>query len=204
VRAAREKRCLSFLVAVVLSLLAPAPAFAHHALSDGPIVGLAIPAIAHGEMSVVARYRKQVLDLAARQAVTDPIFRKLSGFVSLQYFACFWGLVPGSLSDENSPFNECSHAYLAGILSLLDHMAGMPGNQLPARELEARLNAEIASDPDHGTLCSNSSETFDSAVVIGPDWQLAPAHWPTVLTFVGALSAFGLLIIGGRRLLRLV
>jgi hypothetical protein len=206
-RAIREQRVargLSFLLAVVLSTLAPIQAFAHRASSDGPIVGVAIPAIAHGEMSVVARYRKQVLDLAARQAVTDPTFRKLSGFVSLQYFACFWGLVPGSVSDENSPFNECSHGYLAGVLSLLAHMTSMPGNQMPARELEARLNAEIASDPTHGTLCSNSSETFDSAVVIGPDWQLAPAHWPTVLTFVAALAAIGLLFVGGRRLLRLV
>jgi hypothetical protein len=206
-RAVQQKqvtRGWRFWLAAILSMLVMAPAFAHNAASDGPIVGVAIPAIAHGEMSVVAGYRKQVLDLAARQAVTDPTFRKLSGFVSLQYFACFWGLIPGGLSDENSPFNECSHAYLAGIRSLLAHMTGMPGNQVPARELEAHLVAEIASDPAYGVLCSNSSETFDSAVVIGPDWRLAPAHRPTVLTFAAVLVLIGFLIVSGRRLLRLV
>ena len=168
----------------VLSILAVAPAGAHHQGSNnGPIRGVSIPAISHGEMPVVARYRSQVLELAARQPVTDPTLRRLTGFVNLQTFACFWGLVPGSLSDEQSPFNECSHAYLAGTRALLAHMTVMAGNQSAAKELEARMAAEIAGDPNRNAVCSNSNETFDSADVIGPDWQLAPMHVPTVLTF---------------------
>jgi methylmalonyl-CoA mutase len=54
-------------------------------------------------MVIVAKYSAVVLDLAARQPRTDPTLRRLAGFVSLQRFACFWGLIPGSLTDENSP-----------------------------------------------------------------------------------------------------
>ena len=188
------------LLAVSLALTTAAPATAHHQMPNGePIRGVAIPAISHGEMPVVAKYRTQILAFAAQQPVTDPTLRRLAGFVSLQRFACFWGLVPGSLSDERSPFNECSHAHLAGVLALLKHMATMPGDQSAARELQARIDAEIASNPAAGAICSNSDQSFDSADVIGPDWRLAPDHAPTVLTFsaVALLVAAGL--IAGRR-----
>ena len=180
------------LLAAILTMIAMAPVFAHHQRqNDGPIRGVAIPAISHGEMPVVARYRSRILDLAARQPVTDPTLRRLAGFVGLQHFACFWGLVPGSISDEQSPFNECSHAYLAGTRALLAHMTDMPGDQSAAREVAARIAAEIASDPTAQAVCSNSSQSFDSADVIGPDWQLAPLHAPTILTF----AALALLIV---------
>lgn len=174
------------------------PACAHHRnANDGPIRGVAIPAISHGEMPVVARYRSEILALAARQPVTDPTLRRLAGFISLQTFACFWGLVPGSLSDETSPFNECTHAYLAGTRALLAHMTSMPGEQSAAKALDARMRAEIANDPTSNVVCSNSSQTFDSADVIGPDWQLAPAHVPTVLTFLllFMVTATGFLVV---------
>lgn len=190
---------------VALSMLAITPACAHHrGASDGPIRGVAIPAIAHGEMPVVAKYRSDILSLAARQPVTDPTLRRLAGFVSLQTFACFWGLVPGSLSDETSPFNECTHAYLAGLKALLAHMIAMPGDQSAARALEARIDAEIANDSGANAVCANSSQTFDSADVIGPDWQLAATHMPTVLTFsaFAMLIATGLVAAGRRRLFR--
>jgi hypothetical protein len=175
-------RWRSFLVA--LSILAITPVGAHHrSANDGPIRGVAIPAIAHGAMPIVAEYRSRILALAARQGVTDPTLRRLAGFISLQTFACFWGLMPGSLSDEASPFNECSHAYLAGVKALLLHMTAMPGDQSAAKELEARMDAAIANDPAAHAVCSNSSQAFDSADVIGPDWQLAMTHMPTVLTF---------------------
>jgi hypothetical protein len=125
--------------------------------------------------------------------VTDPTFRRLAGFVSLQYFACFRGLVPGSLSDETSPFNECSHAYLAGTRALLAHMVDMPGDQSTAKTLQERIDAELASDPSFGALCSISQEIFDSGIIIAPDWRMFPGHPPTVLTF----SAFTLFITAG-------
>jgi hypothetical protein len=182
-RAIAGWRCLLIVVAAMVATCTSAGAH-HHASNDGPTIGVAIPAIAHGEMSVVARYRAEILDLAARQPRTDLTLRRLAGFVSLQRFACFWGLVPGTLSDETSPFNECAHAYLAGTRALLAHMVAMPGDASAARELDARIEADLSRDPNHGALCSNSSQTFDSGVVIGPDWQLAPTHLPTVLSFL--------------------
>src|SRR6516165_4402812 len=185
----------SCLIAAVSMFAACTPVLAHHQPPhEGTNVGVAIPAITHGEMLVVAKYRAQILDLAARQPRTDPTLRRLAGFVNLQHFACFWGLVPGSLSDETSPFNECSHADLAGARALLAHMVGMPGDQSSARVLDARIETEIASDPAFSVLCSNSNETFDSGIIIGPDWRLAPAHLPTVLTFFAflVLAAAGL------------
>jgi len=182
-------------IAAVSMLAVVTPVWAHHQLPhEGPTIGVVIPAITHGEMYVVARYRAEILDLAARQPRTDPTLRRLAGFVSLQHFACFWGLVPGGLSDETSPFNECLHADLAGARELLTHMLAMPGDQSAGRALEARIDAEIASDPAFNVLCSNSSEAFDSGVIVWPDWQLVPAHLPTVVTFfaVAVLAVAGL------------
>jgi hypothetical protein len=184
-----------WLVAGLAALAAVSPAAAHHkgVPHDGTVLGVAIPAITHGEMLVLAKYRTRILDLAARQPATDPTFRRLAGFVSLQYFACFRGLVPGSLTDDSSPFNECSHAYLAGTRALLAHMADMPGDKSAAKALQERIAAELASDPAFGAFCSNSREVFDSADIVPPDWAMIPAHPPTVVTF----SAFMLLIAAG-------
>jgi hypothetical protein len=184
-----------WLCAGLAALAVVIPAAAHHrgVPHDGPAIGVPIPAISHGEMQVVARYRTLILDLAARQPVTDPTLRRLASFVSLQYFACFRGLVPGSLSDESSPFNGCSHAYLAGTRALLAHMVEMPGDQSGAKALQERIATELASDPASGALCSNSQELFDSSIIVAPDWVMIPAHPPTVLTF----SAFTLLIGAG-------
>ena len=191
----RAFRLRFWLCAGLAAIAAVIPAGAHHrgAPHDGPALGVGIPAISHGEMPIIAKYRTLILDLAARQPVTDPTLRRLEGFVSLQFFTCFRGLVPGSLLDESSPFNECSHAYLAGTRALLAHMAEMPGDQSAARALQERINAEIASDPAFGAFCSNSQEIFDSAAIVTPDWATIPAHPPTVLTF----SVFMLLISAG-------
>ena len=111
--------------------------------------------------------------------------------MSLQYFACFRGFFPGSLWDEGSPFNECAHAYLAGTGALLAHMTEMPGAPSDAKALQARIDADLASEPGLSAICSNSNQAFDSGVVIGPDWSLAPAHPPTLLTFSGVALLAG-------------
>jgi hypothetical protein len=75
-------------------------------------------------------------------------------------------------------------------------MAAMPGDQYPARDLETRIEAEIAGDPAYSALCSNSSEAFDSGFVIGPDWQLASVHLPTILSFLAlvVIAAIGVCV----------
>lgn len=172
--------CVAFAILIAASM----PANAHHQLPhDGGPIGIVIPAIPHGEMLVLAKYRARILEIAARQVPADPTLRRLLGFVSLQHFACFWGLFPGSLSDETSPFNECSHAYLAGTRALLEHLVTMPGDQSSAKVLQASIAEELASDPTFAALCVNSSEAFDSGIIVGPDWQLAATHLPTLITF---------------------
>jgi hypothetical protein len=188
----------SRLIAAISILAASTPVWAHHVPPhEGPNVGVGIPAITHGEMLVVAKYRAELLDLAARQPLTDPTLRRLAGFVSLQHFACLWGLVPGSLTDETSPFNECSHAYVAGTRALLSHMVAMRGDQSAARTIEKRIETELASDPVANMWCSNSSEAFDSGIIMGPDWQLVPSHPPTLATFLFLLflAAAGIWIV---------
>lgn len=173
----------------VLATMATAlePALAHHQRApQGSLVGVAIPAITHGEMLVVARYRPEIVAMAERQVRSDETFRRLTSFVSLQYFACVRGLMPGTLTDEASPFNECAHAYLAGARALLAHIGSMAGAP-EATTLQARIAAEIAADPAFGALCSNSNAVFDSGVIIGPDWALLPYHAPTLLTCLAVL-----------------
>lgn len=192
---AREEWCAiarcwrNGLIVAAAIIAASVPARAHHPRpQQGTLIGVEIPAISHGEMLAVANYRSDILDLAQHQARTDPTLRRLMGFVSLQYFACLWGLVPGSLTDEASPFNECSHAYVAGTRALLVHMSTMSGDQSATKALEARIAADIAADPAFAALCSNSDATFDSGVIIGPEWRLAPSHLPTVLTGLSLLG----------------
>jgi hypothetical protein len=178
----------SCLIGAVSILAVSTPVSAHHQPPhEGANIGVAIPAITHGEMFIVAKYRAEILDLAARQPRTDPSLRRLTGFVNLQHFACFWGLVPGSLTDETSPFNECSHAYVAGARALLAHMIAMPGDQSSARALEVRIETELAIGPAANMMCLSSNEAFDSGIIIGPDWQLVPSHVPTLATLLSLL-----------------
>ena len=51
-------------------------------------------------MLVIAANRAAILKLAAAQNPTDPTLRRLQGYVSLQTFACLWGLVPGAVEDR--------------------------------------------------------------------------------------------------------
>ena len=95
----------------------PASAWSHGRSSDqvGSPNGITIPSLSHGQMAVIARYRSSILDLTSKQTPTDPVMRRLESYIDLQFFACAWGIVPGSIIDEESPFNECSHAYLAAV-----------------------------------------------------------------------------------------
>lgn len=65
--------------ALLVILAALTPARAHHMQSrpDGALIGIAIPAITHGEMPIIDKYRAAILDLAARQPRTNPTLRRL-------------------------------------------------------------------------------------------------------------------------------
>jgi hypothetical protein len=114
--------------------------------------------------------------------------------VNLQSFACLWGLVPGSISDEASPFNECAHAYLAGARALFLHLRQMPGGDRPAMQaLGTRIELEMLEHGASLVMCRYSDQPFSTGEILPPHWRDIPFHPPTLFTFV----AFALLPVAG-------
>lgn len=192
--------CLAATVLVTL------PAQAHSSKPVADDSGIPIPALTHGQMAVIASYRGAILDLAARQAHTDEPFRRLMNYGAIQYTYCLWGMVPGSLRDETSPFNECSHAYLSAAQALLLYMRTMPQNspafQADVESLVSRIDADMVLSGASLVLCRFSGETFNTASLIRPIWSAIPSHPPSLIAF--AVLAMGLAagtigLAGGRR-----
>lgn len=203
VRLSVRAAAFSCLAAATLGAL---PALAHSSAPVADDSGIAIPALTHGQMAVIADYRSQILDLAARQAHTDQTFRRLMNYGAIQYTYCLWGLVPGSLGDETSPFNECSHAYLSAAQALLLHMRAMPGNaptfHAEVEQLASRIDADMVRSGAALVLCQFSTEAFNTASLIRPTWSAIPSHPPSLIAF--AVLAMGLAagtvgLAGGRR-----
>jgi hypothetical protein len=196
-------RCLIFCLWTALAAMVVAtssPAWAHREATGraAPAESISIPNLAHGQMAVIADNRTAILDLAAQQMPTDPTMRRLEAFINLQFFDCFWGLVPGSVEDEGSPFNECSHAYLAATRALLLHLQDMPGDRTSVRALVAKIENEMLGNNASLVLCRYSDEPFNTAERIPPHWGEIPFHLPSLMTFsglallVGGLAAAGL------------
>ncbi|MHA6646099.1 hypothetical protein [Mesorhizobium sp. A623] len=183
-------------------MLFAVPAGAHGARSGGPISGISIPGLSHGQMAVIAEYRGEILALAKRQAKTDPTFRRLLTFADVQYSYCLWGLVPGSLRDEESPFNECSHAYLSAAQALLVHMRDISDDKQPTEALISRIDADMVRNQASFVQCQFSGEAFNTAEVIFPIWRNVPSHTPSLIAFSTLAMAFAggtILLAGGRR-----
>lgn len=147
-------------------------------------------------MAVIANYQSAILDLANREPFPDRPFRRLLNFVEIEQFNCLWGLVPASISDEDSPFNECSHARLAGTQALLLHMEKLPGDQRAVQDLVQQIDTAMVMRDAALELCRYSDEPFNTADTITPHWLSVPRHWPSLLFFlalgmvtVGAISA---------------
>lgn len=153
-------------------------------------------------MAVIARYRGDILDLAQRQTVTDPTFRRLYNHGNLQFTYCLWGLMPASLGDEESPFNECSHAYLATAKALLTYMATMPAAERQANALISDIDEDMVRSGASWILCHFSGEAFSTGAVIEPRWQDVFFHLPSLavsIATIAALMAIAWSIFGARR-----
>jgi hypothetical protein len=175
-------------------LLTSLPASSHHLrlAHTGPSKGLSIATLSHGQMAVIAAHRSAILALAAQQTPTDPTMRRLQGYINLQFFACIWGIIPGSIDDETSPFNECSHAYLAGTRALLMHLLTMQGDRAPVRALADRIELEMLQNNASLVMCRYSDEPFDTGEIIGPHWSEIPFHPMSCFWFGGmALATAG-------------
>ena len=144
-------------------------------------------------MRSVETYRSEIQRLADRQYPTDEPFRRLLNHANIQRASCAWGFVPNSLTDEASPFNECSHAYLSAYRAVLNRMADMPGQPEAARQLADRIDAAIKADPDAEVLCQYSVEPFYTGSLVAP--SLADVlRYPPIALFLAALllSSVGL------------
>ncbi len=187
---------LRILVAV-LSVLFAAEALAHGNYQPGNTSGTPMPSLSHGEMAIVSRYRSRILDLAGQVRQTDPTFRILLNFGAIQYSYCLWGVAPGAISDELSPFNECAHAYLSAAKALLFHMRDMPGMSDKAGALISEIDADVVRSGAAFIGCQYSGESFNTAEFVRPHWENLTRHWPS-LTALGA----GILLLVGPVLLR--
>ncbi len=142
-------------------------------------------------MAVIAANMPDILALADRQTGLDETTRRLRAFVDWQYFFCFRGLVPGSLKDEESPFNECSHAYLAGTQALLLQLRQTRGDRAEIRALVDKVGLDMIRNNASLLLCRFSGEAFNTAEVVSPRWSEVPAHPPSLATFSGLALLIG-------------
>lgn len=163
-------------------------AVAHRSNAPARNDGVAIPTLTHGQMMVVAPHFGAIRALADRVIFDDLTFRKLNNYINLQYAACLWGLIPGSLTDEDSPFNECSHGYLSAAQALLRHMKSLKTVGVEADLLYDQISLEMLMSQTAAVLCRYSDEPFNSADVESPHWSDIPNHRPSLIAFAGLFS----------------
>jgi hypothetical protein len=101
-------------------------------------------------MAVISGNLAAIRALASSRVGFDMTTWRLEDYLNLQSFACLWGVVPGSIADEDSPFNECAHAYLAAGRALLLQLRATPGVDQGAvealiRKVQAEMLAHDAS-----------------------------------------------------------
>ncbi len=173
---------------VTLFVLATSPSEAHRVFTrqGPPPEGISIPSLTHGQMAVIRNNLSKIRALAAARIGFDITTWRLEDYLNLQSFACLWGVVPGSIADEESPFNECAHAYLAAGRALLLQLREAPGADHKAVDaLIAKIEVEMLMNGASLTMCRYSDEPFNTNEVIFPRWSEIPTHPPTA-AFAGA------------------
>lgn len=172
--ASQDRRsALLWLVASLLSFLlaCTTSAEAHHKRKAASSAGLAIPNLSHGQLRVMVAYKNAILDLADREPKPDAQARTLQNFINLQFTYCLWGLVPGSLSNEDSPFNACTHAYLAASKALLHRLERTASNPSPVRDLAMRISIDMIHEETALEICANGVDPFNTADIVMPEWS---------------------------------
>ena len=185
------KRLLGAL-GIAIAVLGTAPGEAHRisARSGPPPEGISIPGLTHGQMAVVSDNLSAIRALAGTRIGFDMTTWRLEDYLNIQSFACLWGVVPGSVADEESPFNECAHAYLAAARALLLQLREAPGADHDAVEaLIRKIEAEMLINGASLTLCRYSDEPFNTNEVIWPHWREIPSHPPTAAFAFVTLAA---------------
>ncbi|ARM89813.1 hypothetical protein RHEC894_CH03550 [Rhizobium sp. CIAT894] len=175
--------------------------FAHSRSAGGNATGLDVPEISHGEMAVISDYRRGIIDLASRAVDTNEPFRRILNYAEIQYSYCLWGRVPGSVTDEESPFNECAHAYLAATKAVLMAMREMPREAPAAGEIISAIDVDMVRRGLALVTCQFSGEAFNTADIIKPRWSRIPLHFASMASLTGLAALLGLAILALRRFL---
>jgi hypothetical protein len=168
----------------------------------GPDSGVKIPGVTHGQMAVIDRFSGQIADLAKRQFAPDQDFSRILNYARIQQTYCAWGLMPAAVSDETSPFNECSHAYLAAIQDILLRMGTMPRSDPRVASLIYAVDRAMLEDGTGLLLCAYSDATFNTALILKPDWRAVPSHWPSLAALLAVALAGAALMAVALRYLR--
>lgn len=179
------------LLAVVCLILSSWPTMlaAHGGGSSGSHAGIPVPSLTHGEMAVIAPYYGRIIAVAEDRSDTDETFRRLLNFAQIQRAYCLWGIMPGSVSDEESPFNECSHAYLAAAKAVLLQMRTMNGEKAQVENLVSDIDATLVRNNLSLVLCKFSGESFNTADLIRPRIADIVLHAKSLMAILSALLA---------------
>lgn len=153
--------------------------------------GYSVPSINHGAMAAIARHRDRILALAGAAAGDAELADRLL-HNRTQMANCLWLAVPGSLSDEASPFNLCAHAETAGLKGILERLRTIPDTRDAAERLVSDLDREMVLEGTSYALCEYSGEDFNTASQVRPDWIAAAGYvvgnfLAEVLTILGFL-----------------
>lgn len=187
-------------ILTVLCLFA-GDAFAHRNRVPQDTSGISIPFVTHGEMAILSAYRTRILALGSLGSYDDRDLYKLMIFAKAQHARCLWTLVPGTLSDEASPFNECGHADLAGTKAVLLRAREVPRLAARATLLFSEIEHEMIMSGATLIGCAYSNSSFNTAEIVGPHWRSVPEHWPSFVSLssltvglggLGMVGAFGL------------
>jgi hypothetical protein len=183
------KRLLIALVTLVMLGISPSGAHRISTRSGPPPEGISIPSLTHGQMAVISDNLPAIRALASSRIRFDMTTWRLEDYLNLQSFACLWGAVPRSITDENSPFNECAHAYLAAGRALLLQLRKAPGvDQRAVEALISKIETEMLANGASLNLCRYSDEPFNTNEVIWPHWSEIVFHPPSLAT-LGAVFA---------------
>ncbi len=175
--------------ALISTLLLAGECSAHSSRAASPgDGGLRFPSATHGELLVLSAYRGEIVALANSVTATDPDFRRLKNYAAIEFSYCGWGLAPSALTDEESPFNECSHAYLSAEKALLIHMRGMPAVAERASALISRIDTAMVREGASFVGCQYSGEDFSTASFITPHWELLFSHPPSAAGAGGVIA----------------
>lgn len=192
VRGKRRSGSGALLAAICLVLsIWPTVLAAHGGGASGSHAGIPIPSLTHGEMALIAPYYRRIIAVAEDVPNTDETFRRLLNFAQIQRAYCLWGIMPGSVSDEESPFNECSHAYLAAAKAVLLQMRIMNGDRGSVEDLVSDIDAILVRNNLSLVLCKFSGESFNTADLVRPRPADIVVHGKSLMTVLSALMAIG-------------